>query len=460
MSSLRRVPLLALWVAALVVTGLVATLHHPTNPSRLPSGLSVSVNAESTALYCTGLSSGSPPGRVDFYNTADSARVLDVSVVSSQGRTWSGVVRLAAHAASSLDPGALDRPPLRPRAKIPYVVTYGVGVEISGGGVVAEEVAADGRAEVPCASAGTTRWYSTGFDTQVGSSAQLSVYNPTGTAAVMNVSAYTASGFSAPEAFQGLAVPAHAEVDVDLGREIVNTANIGVGVKVVRGALEIVGVQDSNGTLSYDQGLYALSKTAWYPEVTTAQSATAQIRIANPTDAPANVTVDVDLGDYKVPPQRTSVAPYSTGTISITPNPAIAAAGYARLTLHSNKAVATSLATGTASWIALSSPQTPSAAYLVRNFSGLGFDEASLTNVAAHSDNLSITAYVGSAKGVTTKARLAGETSEPLASLVASFMKESQDTYVISTTKPTLVLSLTLPSRPRGLYEVATLDGR
>ncbi len=463
MSSLRRVPLLAIVAVALVATGLATSLHHPTNPSELPSGLSVSVNAESTALYCTGLFSGPGAGEVSFYNTADSSRTLSVNVVSNRGATWSGTRTLAAHGSTSLVPGTLDRPPLRPKAKVPYVVSYGVGVEISGGGVVAEEVAAGGHAEVPCASAGTTRWFATGFDTLVGSSADLSVYNPTGTPAVMNVSVYTASGFSAPEAFQGVSVPAHAEVDVNLGQQIVNTTNIGVGVRVLRGALEIVGVQDSNGTLSYDQGLYAKSKVAWFPNVTTAASSTAEIRVANPTGTTANVTVDVSLGEFKVPPQTTTVPPFSTSVITITPNPAIPIAGYANLTLHSNVPVVTGLATGTQKWIALTSPQAPSDAYLVRNFSGLGFDAATVTNTSSHRVTLTLTAYDTSNKAVATVASgvtLAGGATEKLSSISSSFMVAPSDTYVIAAAKPVLVLSLTQPSRPRGLYVVATLDGR
>ena len=178
MSSLRRVPLLAVLVVALVGTGLATTLHHPRNPSALPSGLSVSVNAESTALYCTGLTSGPAPGRVSFYNTATQTRTLNVSIKSSRGQTWTGTVKLAAHGARVLVPSSLDKAPLRPKAKVPYVVSYGIGVEISGGGVIAEELAAQGDAEAPCASAGTTRWYATGFDTTVGSSGEISVYNP------------------------------------------------------------------------------------------------------------------------------------------------------------------------------------------------------------------------------------------------------------------------------------------
>ncbi len=462
MSSLRRVPLLAVLVVALVGTGLATTLHHPRNPSALPSGLSVSVNAESTALYCTGLTSGPAPGRVSFYNTATQTRTLNVSIKSSRGQTWTGTVKLAAHGARVLVPSSLDRAPLRPKAKVPYVVSYGIGVEISGGGVIAEELAAQGDAEAPCASAGTTRWYATGFDTTVGSSGEISVYNPTGTAAVMNVSVYTAAGFSAPEAFQGLSVPSHAEVDVNLAREVVNTSNIGVGVKVLRGALEIVGVEDSMGTLSFDQGLHTTAKTTWFPNVTTAQSATAQIRIANPSDRPANVTVDVGLGEYKVPPQTTTINPYSTGAITITPNPAIPVDGYASLTLHSSVPVVTGLATGTGAWVALTSPQIPSSAYLVRNFSGLGFDAATVTNTSSRSVELTVTSFDPSNKKVFTASgmKIPGGVTEKLSSLVTTFMHEPGDTYVISTAKPVLVLSLTLPSRPRGLFVASTLDGR
>jgi hypothetical protein len=195
--------------------------------------------------------------------------------------------------------------------------------------------------------------------------------------------------------------------------------------------------------------------------VTTVQSATAQIRIANPNDRPATVRVDVGLGTYKVPPQSTTINPYSTGTITITPNSAIPADGYAHLTLHSNVPVVTGLATGTGTTVALTSPQAPSGAYLVRNFSGLGFDAATVTNTSTHSAELTITSYESSKTNVSTMSgvKIAGGATENLSTLVPTFMKEPDDTYVIATAKPVLVLSLTVPSRPRGLFVVSTLDG-
>jgi hypothetical protein len=130
--------------------------------------------------------------------------------------------------------------------------------------------------------------------------------------------------------------------------------------------------------------------------------------------------------------------------------------------VHSNVPVITGLATGTGTSVALTSPQTPSGAYLVRNFSGLGFDAATVTNTSTHSVQVTITSYDSSKTNVSTMTgvKIAGGATESLATLVPSFMKQPDDTYVIATTKPVLVLSLTVPSRPRGLYVVSTLDGR
>ena len=82
---------------------------------------------------------------------------------------------------------------------------------------------------------------------------------------------------SAPEAFQGISVPSHAQREVNLGNEVVNTANIGVSLSVLRGSLDVVGVQDSKGTLSFEQGSARSLADAWYPNVTTVGWATAQL---------------------------------------------------------------------------------------------------------------------------------------------------------------------------------------
>lgn len=455
MSRRRRSPILLVVVALVAAAGVALSVTHPKNPAAPASGLSVTIDAESTALYCTGLSNGpGAPGRVTFYNTANGPRNLSVNVVSSRGTSWSGAVELGAHQAQSIEPSVLDASTKN--------ATYGVAVQISGGGVVGEEVEGTGRAEAPCVDQGATHWYATGFDTLVGSSADLSVYNPTATAAVLNASIYGSSGVSSPESFQGIAVPAHTQSEIDLGTEVVNTSNVGVSVHVLRGSLEIVGVQDSNGTVSLDPGQRHANTNSWFTDVTTVEKSTAEIRLANPTLHLANVSVAVSLGEYKIPEQRVTLAPYSTGVITITPNPAIPASGYANLTLHSNVPIISTLATGSGSVVELNTPSAPVGAVFVRDFTGLGFDAATVTNTAARGVRLTISTFDSATPKTLTVSggiTLKGGATTDLSSLFTTF-GTAGEAYLIRASRPTVVVSLTLPSRPRGVDVVAPLDGR
>jgi hypothetical protein len=377
-----------------------------------------------------------------------------VSVVSDKGNTYHGSIELAAHAAQSIEPSVVD--------KGTAGENYAVAVQISGGGVVGEEIAGTNRTEVPCSATGVTRWYATGFDTLVGSSAYLSIYNPTATAAVFNASIYTAAGFYAPASFQGVSVPAHTQIEINLDKQVVNTADVGVGVRVLRGSLDIVGVESSAGTVSFEQGVTGASSQAWFPNVTTVQSATAQIRVANPGDLPAEVTVNVALNPYHVSPQTLSVSPFSTGVLVITPNPAIPASGYANLTVRSNVPVVTALATGAGKSISLSSAQLPSDAFLVRDFTGLGFDAATLTNTSSRTITLKTSSFNTATPNVATTSsgmKLAAGATERLSTLFPS-IATTHDALLITASRPTLVVSMTLPSRPKGVNVLTPLDGR
>ncbi|HVB52345.1 MAG TPA: DUF5719 family protein [Acidimicrobiales bacterium] len=447
----RHLPLLLVVVVVLAATGVLTSLRHSTNPSTLPSGLTASLDAESTALYCTGLSSVTdPPGRVTFYNTSGASRSLSLSIVSQVGKTYTSTIELPAHAAQSIQPSVLDSG-----------TNFGVAVQISGGGVVGNETAGSNRAEVPCQSTGVRHWYATGFDTLVGSSAYLSLYNPTGTAAVLNATIYTGTGFSAPQSFQGLSIPAHAQTQINLGGQVVNTANVGVGIDVLRGSLVVVGVQDSNGEVSFDQGVASPLKAAWFPDVTTVNHATAQIRVANPNAASAQVTVNVALSKYTVAPQTLSVAPFSTSLVNITPNSAIPAAGYASLTLRSSEPVVTSLATGQGTWTALSAPQAPGRVFLIRDFTGRGFDAATITNTSPRTISVTITTQKDKAtKSLTvTGQKVSGDTTESLLALLPASLSTQSQTFIVSSLKPSLVVGLTLPSKPNGVLVVEPLNG-
>ena len=246
MSSRRRVPLLLVLALALVVVGVVSETAKSVDPSQLPSALALNGRAESTALYCTGFSSAKigASGRVIFYNTTDHAHNVRINDVSDAGDSYAKVVRLGAHQEFGFDP-SLGL----------HGDYFGVGAQVIGGGVVGVEVTKGNSSEAPCISTGVSDWFGAGFDTTVGSSAVLSVYNPTATPAVFNVSTFSASGYVAPAKFQGYAVAAHSQAEIHLGSAIVNTSDVGVHVKVLRGTLDIVGLQQSGPTVSFNTGV-------------------------------------------------------------------------------------------------------------------------------------------------------------------------------------------------------------
>ena len=371
-------------------------------------------------------------------------------IVSDTAKRSTTSLKLAPHASGSLDPQSLVAGN-----------HFAIAVQVNGSGVVGEEVAQNSTAESPCTSAGVTNWYATGFDSTVGSIAQLSIYNPTATAAVFNVSAYSPKGFSAPAPFQGMAVGAHSLLEINLGSEIVNTSNIGVHVKVLRGSVAIVGVQGSGTVTSFNDGVTSTSTRAWYPRVTTAATATAQLRITNTGSLPANVTVDVVLKNYHVAAQTQTIAPYSSGEVVITPNSAIPIAGYATVRLTSTIAVFTSLATGTSAGFSLSSPVTPSNSFLIADFSGKGFDAATVTNTSSKTITVRFTTIV--AKGgqsASGSAQLSGGATQDILALFSGVSTLKGATLLVTSSRPSLVVATTLPTTPAGTTIVAPLDGR
>jgi hypothetical protein len=222
-----------------------------------------------------------------------------------------------------------------------------------------------------------------------------------------------------------------------------------------------VGEEDSIGTLSFNEGVSAPETRTWFPAVTTSNGATAEIRLSNPNNKIAHVTLDVSLGHYKIAPQTTTLGPFTTGVITITPNSAIPVAGYASVSLHSDTPVVAGLATGPGTWIALSSPQTPSSSDVVRDFTGLGFDAASVTNTSSRSLTVHVTTYAAQGRVVVTKGiKISSGTTTALSSLIATPLTRPAGTYLVTSSRRSAIVTLTLPSHPSGLYVVAPLDGR
>lgn len=441
---MKRRPLVLVLAIVIAATGAATSLVHASNPS-IDAGSFSTGPIESTALYCTGLgASGSPAGRVVVLNTANHTRTLDVRIDTDTGTSTTRRIELAAHASTSVTPPAGGH-------------WYGVSTVVNGRGVVAEELNAAGTAQTPCLDAGTTDWNANGLATTVGSKSYLVIYNPTSTAAVVNITAETPSGFVAPAPFQGVAIAAHDVVALDLGARIVDEANVGVHVRVLRSAVVVTAVQQSGSVTSFDPGTPDLALTSWFPRVTTVTDSLARILIANPSNSPATVTASVGLAPFVVPAQTVTVAPFSTGSIIITPNSAIPAHGYATVRLRSSVAVSASLATGTSGGVSLSVPEAPSNLYLVNDFAGRGFDALTVSNTGSRSLPVTVT-MVGSISTSRTLTIAPGATVDlrGRGGLPTTFHGR---TLFIAATRPNLIVATTLPTTPPGIVVVSPLNG-
>lgn len=448
--SSRHVSLLV--VLALVVAGVgtLATIERAANPSAPPGVFNASGTVESTALYCTGLTSArlGAVGSVTLINTTADARVVSVDASSNTGQHWTTALRIAGHSSSAVRPGTQLGGD-----------SFGLTALVSGGGVVGVVATSARGAEAPCIATGETSWYGAGFDTTVGSDAALSIYNPTATPAVLNVTTYSGAGFAAPAPFQGLSVGPHAEVRLDLGTQIVATPNIGVRVNVLRGVVAVVGVQRSGTRVSFNPGSTAETTSVLFPRVTTANGALAEVRVANPGSKSATVTLRVTLKPYTVSPLVETVRPYSSMLIKVTPNPAIPAAGYASVQLTSNEPVIAGLATGDPRGVWLSAPGIVAANFLAADVYGVGFDSVALSNVSTRA--IDVEALVTDSPGLSPTSHTATIPADSTSEFSTLFGESlTKKVVALHASAPTLQVTLTLATLPAGGVVFEPLDGR
>jgi hypothetical protein len=443
---------LALLGAVLIGLALVGVLNIKgavSNP--VPNPAATGPSAQSSALYCTGLTNarGQLRGIVTFINTTDVTRHVVVHAVATDA---------SAAVATALTLGPYARANVTP-TNLLVGDTYGLSAQIDGGGVSAEEVVTRHGTQAPCLNEGVTTWYASGMDTTVGSLATLSVYNPTATSAVFNVTTFSTSGFLAPAPLQGVSVGPHAELTLNLGDDVVATSNFGVQVSVLRGSLVIVGDQVSGDTSSFNYGTSFLASTGTLPLVTTANGAYAQVRVANPGPSPATVKFKVTLAKFHVPSQSTTIAPYHSAMIVITPNTAIPAAGEASLVMSANQAVDATLATGVRGALTFSPLGTAVSRAVLADVTGNGFGEATVTNATGAATRFAWTLIRRGAVISRGKQTLGSANTLSLGQMLGGRAKLLGSTLILSDPTPALVLNAMLNTSPIGLTLAAPLDG-
>jgi hypothetical protein len=223
-------------------------------------------------------------------------------------------------------------------------------------------------------------------------------------------------------------------------------------------------VQQSGSVVSLNTGSTSPTTSALFPQVTTEQGAAAQIRLSNPGSVAAHVTLGVTLTTFHIADQVVTVPAYGTALATLTPNPAIPAAGYATIQLRSSEPVVAALATGNGTDVALTAPELPESEFLVGDFTGLGFDAATLTNTSSKYITVSFNTFPvdmsGSASVTYGATRLNPNSTSELRTDFPSLTSLRHSLFVVSASRPTLMVTLTSPTTPAGTTLLAALDGR
>jgi len=376
------VPVLIL-IVILATIGLLSYVSKSTNRLDLPSGLAIPADAESSTIYCTGLTSSAAgaSGFITYTNTTNEARSV-VATIASDSAEGAVDFSIAAHGTYELNPAS--------SVSGSY---FGVKSVVSGAGVIASEATTSSPpATAPCSSEGVTSWFGTGFDTTVGTNSILSVFNPSATPAVYSVDFDTTTGYVAPAPLHGVLIQPYQESAINLDAQIVTTANIGVHISVLRGTVVATGIETltATQTSSLIAGVTKRSTSLHFPDVTTANNTTADLRLANYTNVSANVTVSVDLAPYSISPFTYTLAPFSSGDLPITPNARIPAAGLASLHVSSSVPIYGSLVTGVGSNVRLTSSATPTRLAVVDPPPGQSFSTVTIVNESHHEEVIDV----------------------------------------------------------------------
>lgn len=199
-----------------------------------------------------------------------------------------------------------------------------------------------GKAAVPCATAPSPRWFLAAGTTKDGASYVLALFNPFPEDAIADLSFADDAGYEAPSEFQGIFVPGHSLVTVDLGSHLIEQAAVSTTVGVRVGRLVAAGLQlDSIAGqvgLSVVTAAPAPATTWWLPDGVIGPGLAEQVHLYDPTGAPAEVTVEPHLSRGQAAPFVVELAPRSQNVLNLSAQPRIPAGDDFSLTVRSRGA--------------------------------------------------------------------------------------------------------------------------
>lgn len=287
-----KVGVVAVVLLVAVGAGIIdRVVPRPAPPAAAPVPLSsvAPVSVESSAWYCAGgTPTGSAAAAIELVNTTSRPAQAVISAVSDTGVRDRVGVRIPADAQVSEAPGDL--------VKGNFVAAT---VEVDGGGVLVTESVSgsDGWSEASCSRSTASTWYFASGSTVNGGTLAVSLYNPTSTEAVVDMSFVTPAGVAQPQPFQGIVIPPGSLAVEEVDRYVQDARSVSTIVSaragsVVASALQTVSTNGSRG-LSLRLGSPELARLWSVPRSIDLTGGLTSLSIFNPTGVTERVTVTV-----------------------------------------------------------------------------------------------------------------------------------------------------------------------
>jgi GT2 family glycosyltransferase len=339
--TVRRAPVVAVVIGALVAGGLADRAHASKAPTQAqmaaaaaqvvePVPIAAPANALSSSWFCAGASGGasgsiSASGHIVIANTGARPANAVVTVVPNQGSSVRVPVRVGPYTSISV-------PETVPNGS----AWVGAIVDVDAGAVaVAQTVEGLSTSVRPCATSGSSVWYFASGQTRINADTAIQLLNPYPSDSIVDLSFSTNQGIEEPQEFTGIDVPAGGLVTLDLGAHLRRRASIATTVKARTGRIvawetewvtappsgqAIVGTPQAANPLSDPAlpvpGVDAIlgapaAAMAWsWPDGLAGSGLDEQYVIYNPGALPAQVRLSVGLQQGAAEPFDLSVGPY------------------------------------------------------------------------------------------------------------------------------------------------------
>ncbi len=312
----RRWLVLLVIVAVLVGVAIAARSpgkSAPGGPPVAPASLVSAPGAESSAWYCTGQSTAAgqlAPGSVVLTNTGTRTVKGTIDAVTDTGATVATPVAVPA-----LGQLVADVPTPKSGTWISEAVT------LSGGGVAVSQTlqGSSGWAVAPCQSSTSQQWYFPSGVTTGSNALFVSLFNPTSTPDVVDLSFTTPKGVVHPINFQGIVLQSGQTQVESIAPFVQDQGSVATTVSTRTGRLVASELQllTGNGSgLAIVPGTPQVEREWVIPQAAEVANGSSSIDVFNPGPSAEEVTIRPVLGSGALTPFRARVAADSTWVLS------------------------------------------------------------------------------------------------------------------------------------------------